>query len=210
MSIDGVQRLKRVLDFSAVVAAILLFWPLFIGVAILVRLKIGSPLFFSQPRLGLNGAEFRIIKFRSLTTETDSAGNLLPDEKRLTPFGQWLRSSSLDELPELWNVLLGDMSLVGPRPLLTSYRAHYTPEQMARHRMRPGVTGWAQVNGRNQTTWEARFKMDNWYIDHWSLWLDIKILFLTIYKVVKRDDISQEGHATMPLFTGTPSHADSE
>lgn len=197
------KQLKYWIDFILVFAVFVMFWPLLLFVVLVVRFKIGSPVFFTQSRLGLNGKEFKIIKFRSLTNATDSNGQLLPDEKRLTPFGKWLRATSLDELPELWNVLRGDMSLVGPRPLLESYRDLYTPEQMARHRMRPGITGWAQINGRNQSTWEDRFKLDNWYIDNWSFWLDIRILFLTVFKVLKRENISASGEATMSTFTGT-------
>jgi len=163
----------------------------------------GSPVLFRQIRPGLNGKPFEMIKFRTMKDAVDAQGNPLPDSERLTPFGQFLRSSSLDELPELWNVLKGDMSLVGPRPLLMEYLPLYTPEQYRRHEVRPGVTGWAQINGRNALSWEEKFQLDVWYVDNRSLWLDIKILFLTVKKVVIRDGISADGEATMPKFTGS-------
>lgn len=169
---------------------------------VLVRVKLGSPVFFRQTRPGLHGKPFGMIKFRSMTNAKDSQGNLLPDSERLPRFGQLLRSTSLDELPELFNVIKGDMSLVGPRPLLMKYLERYTPEQMRRHEVRPGITGWAQVNGRNNVPWEERFAMDVWYVDNRTLLLDIKILWLTVMKVIKRSDVSQEGHATMTEFTG--------
>lgn len=165
----------------------------------------GSPVLFRQVRPGLNGKPFEMIKFRTMKYALDAAGNPLPDSERLTPFGQFLRSSSLDELPELWNVLKGDMSLVGPRPLLMEYLPLYSPEQARRHEVRPGVTGWAQVNGRNTLSWEDKFKLDVWYVDNRSLWLDIKVLFLTVKKVLVRDGISAEGEATMSKFTGSDS-----
>lgn len=168
-----------------------------------VRRKLGSPVFFTQVRPGLHGKPFQMVKFRTMTDERGPDGLLLPDAVRLTPFGRWLRATSLDELPGLWNVLNGDMSLVGPRPLLIEYLPLYTPEQARRHQVRPGITGWAQVNGRNAISWEDKFKLDVWYVDHRSLWLDIKILWLTVKKVLLRDGISAEGEATMPRFTGT-------
>lgn len=157
---------------------------------------------FSQPRGGYQGKPFRIYKFRTMTNASDAQGNLLPDEKRLTRFGLWLRKTSLDELPSLWNVLKGDMCLVGPRPLLVQYLPLYSPEQARRHEALPGITGWAQVNGRNAISWEDKFKLDVWYVDHVSFWLDIKILFLTFYKVIRRADINEAGEATASVFTG--------
>lgn len=168
-----------------------------------VRRKLGSPVFFRQVRPGLRGQPFQMLKFRTMTSERGPDGQLLPDAVRLTPFGRWLRATSLDELPELWNVLKGDMSLVGPRPLLMEYLPLYSPEQARRHAVRPGITGWAQVNGRNAIGWEDKFKLDVWYVDHRSLWLDIKILWLTVKKVLLRDGISAAGEATMPKFEGT-------
>ena len=169
-----------------------------------VRRKLGSPVFFTQVRPGLHGQPFKMVKFRTMTDERGPDGQLLPDAVRLTPFGRWLRATSLDELPELWNVLKGDMSLVGPRPLLMEYLPLYTPEQARRHNVRPGITGWAQVNGRNALSWEDKFKLDVWYVNHRSLWLDIKILWLTVKKVLVRDGISAAGEATMPRFEGSP------
>lgn len=178
-----------------------LFIPLGL-IALKIRQKLGSPIFFWQVRPGLNGKPFEMIKFRTMTDACGEDGRLLPDSERLTKFGQWLRSTSLDELPELWNVLKGDMSLVGPRPLLMEYLPLYNSEQARRHQVRPGVTGWAQVNGRNAISWEAKFELDVWYVDNRSLWLDIKILWLTIKKVLVRDGISADGEATMRKFTG--------
>jgi len=172
----------------------------------LVRVKLGSPILFRQKRPGLHGQPFTILKFRTMTNARDTEGNLLPDEDRLTPFGQWLRSTSLDELPEILNVLRGDMSLVGPRPLLVEYLAYYTPEQMRRHEVRPGITGWAQVQGRNALSWDEKFALDTWYVDHQSLWLDLRILWMTIWKVLSREGINQPGYATAEFFRG--SHAD--
>lgn len=169
----------------------------------LVRRKLGTPVFFRQVRPGLHGQPFEMVKFRTMTSERGSDGQLLPDAARLTAFGRFLRATSLDELPELWNVLKGDMSLVGPRPLLMEYLPLYTPETARRHTVRPGITGWAQVNGRNAISWEDKFQLDIWYVDHHSLWLDIKILWLTVKKVLVRDGISAEGEATMPRFTGS-------
>ena len=167
-----------------------------------MRRKLGSPVFFRQVRPGMNGEPFEMVKFRTMTDERGPDGQLLPDAVRLTAFGCFLRSSSLDELPELWNVLKGDMSLVGPRPLLMEYLPLYSPEQARRHEVRPGITGWAQVNGRNAISWEDKFRLDVWYVDHHSLWLDIKILLATIRKVLVRDGISASGEATMSKFTG--------
>lgn len=169
----------------------------------LVRRKLGSPVFFRQVRPGLQGKPFEMVKFRTMTSERWPDGQLLPDAVRLTPFGRFLRATSLDELPELWNVLKGDMSLVGPRPLLIEYLPLYTPEQARRHEVRPGITGCAQANGRNAICWEEKFALDVWYVDNCTLWLDIKILWLTVKKVLVRDGISAAGEATMPRFTGT-------
>lgn len=197
------RAFKRSLDliFSFLALAILL--PFMLLLATLVRLEIGPPVFFTQTRPGLRGKPFEMLKFRTMTNERGIEGQLLPDAVRLTPFGLFLRATSLDELPELWNVLKGDMSLVGPRPLLMEYLPLYTPEQARRHEVRPGITGWAQVNGRNAITWEEKFKLDLWYVDHQSLWLDIKILWLTVKRVLERDGISAEGEATMPKFIGS-------
>lgn len=195
--------MKRLFDFFAALLALILLSPLFVVLIYLIRKKLGSPVFFTQPRPGLNGKVFRMIKFRTMTSECGPDGKLLPDEVRLTPFGRMLRSTSLDELPELWNVLKGDMSLVGPRPLLVEYLPLYSAHQARRHEVRPGVTGWAQINGRNAISWEQKFEYDVWYVDHNSLLLDLKILFLTVKKVLVRDGISQAGEATMSRFTGS-------
>ena len=194
--------MKRCFDLVvAVVALLALAVPLLVLVW-LVRCKLGSPVLFRQVRPGLNGKPFEMVKFRTMTDERGADGALLPDAQRLTPFGLFLRASSLDELPELWNVLKGDMSLVGPRPLLMEYLPLYTPEQARRHEVRPGITGWAQVNGRNAISWEEKFALDVWYVDHLSLWLDMRIVWMTVRKVLVRDGISAEGEATMPRFTG--------
>jgi lipopolysaccharide/colanic/teichoic acid biosynthesis glycosyltransferase len=196
---------KRLLDVTlAALALLALALPLLV-LMYLVRRKLGSPIFFRQVRPGLHGQPFEMIKFRTMTDARGPDGAWLPDAERLTPFGRWLRATSLDELPELWNVLKGDMSLVGPRPLLMEYLPLYTPEQARRHEVRPGITGWAQVNGRNAISWEEKFKLDVWYVDNRSLWLDIKILWLTVKRVWRRDGISAEGEATMPKFTGDKS-----
>ncbi len=167
-----------------------------------IRRKLGSPVLFIQQRPGLHGKPFRMVKFRTMTDARDAAGQLLPDAQRLTPFGCFLRASSLDELPELWNVMRGEMSLVGPRPLLMEYLPLYSPQQARRHEVRPGITGWAQVNGRNAISWADKFALDVWYVDHRSLWLDVRILWLTMRKVLVRDGISAAGEATMPRFEG--------
>ena len=172
-----------------------------------MRLKLGSPVLFRQRRPGLHGKPFTIYKFRTMTDARDAQGKLLPDAERLTPFGRFLRSASLDELPELFNVLKGDMSLVGPRPLLMQYLDRYTPEQMRRHEVKPGITGWAQVNGRNAITWEQKFALDVWYVDNKSLGLDGKIILLTLWKILKREGISQPGQATMEEFMGQATSA---
>lgn len=194
--------MKRIFDFAmALLGLTVLALPLLILI-VLIRRKLGSPVFFRQVRPGLNGKPFEMVKFRTMTDERGPNGQLLPDAVRLTSFGRFLRSTSLDELPELWNVLKGDMSLVGPRPLLMEYLPLYSPEQARRHEVRPGVTGWAQVNGRNAISWEEKFELDVWYVDHQSLWLDIKILWLTVKKVLVREGISAAGDATMPIFKG--------
>lgn len=195
--------MKRCFDFCAAAGAlVLLAVPLFV-LAVLVRVRLGKPVLFSQVRPGMHGKPFRMIKFRTMTDERAPDGALLPDADRLTRFGRFLRASSLDELPELWNVLKGDMSLVGPRPLLVDYLPLYSPEQARRHEVRPGITGWAQVNGRNALSWEDRFALDVWYVDHQSLALDVRILWLTVRKVLVREGISAAGEATMSRFTGT-------
>ena len=192
--------MKRVFDLMAVVATALLWLPVLAVVAALVRWKLGSPVFFRQQRPGYHERIFALIKFRTMTDARDAAGQLLSDAARLTPFGRWLRATSLDELPELLNVLRGEMSLVGPRPLLVEYLPRYEPEQRRRHEVRPGLTGWCQVNGRNALSWEQKFALDVWYVDHRTLWLDLKILFMTVGQVLFRKGISASDHATMPEF----------
>lgn len=202
--------MKRFLDFLiALLSLLVLSMPLAI-LAWQVRRKIGSPILFTQLRPGLNGTPFQMVKFRTMTSECGTDGDFLPDSQRLTAFGRWLRATSLDELPELWNVLRGEMSLVGPRPLLMQYLPLYSPEQARRHKVRPGVTGWAQINGRNAISWEEKFKLDAWYVDHQSLWLDLKILWLTGKKVLVRDGINATGEATMPAFTGSQANKPTE
>ncbi len=196
-------KLTRLFDLVIAASALVVFAPLLLLVALLVRNWLGAPVLFCQTRPGLDGKLFNMYKFRTMTDERDSCGMLLPDAVRLNRFGKILRSSSLDELPELLNVIRGDMSLVGPRPLLTEYLPLYTAEQRRRHDVRPGITGWAQVNGRNSISWGEKFKLDVWYVDNQSLWLDLKILVMTIVKVFKRDGISQEGQATANKFMGT-------
>ncbi len=194
--------MKRLFDLLLSIGLVLaLALPLLLLWA-LVRRKLGSPVLFRQVRPGLHGRPFMMVKFRTMTDERGADGELLPDARRLTSFGRFLRATSLDELPELWNVLRGEMSLVGPRPLLMEYLPLYSPEQARRHEVRPGITGWAQVNGRNALSWEGRFKLDVWYVDHRSLWLDLRILWLTMRKVIVREGISAQGEATMPRFTG--------
>lgn len=195
--------LKRILDVVGASFALLAFGPLMLYVALRIWREMGSPVLFRQVRPGLQGRPFVMYKFRTMTEERDADGRLLPDERRLTPLGKFLRQYSLDEFPEFINVLKGDMSLVGPRPLLMEYLDRYTPEQARRHEVKPGITGWAQVNGRNALTWEEKFRLDVWYVDNWNLLLDLKILFLTLVKVLRREGISAEGHATMPEFKGT-------
>jgi len=195
--------MKRCLDLGITLLALIIFWPFMVLVALLVRIRLGSPVFFRQIRPGRHGKPFEIIKFRTMRDLSGPDGVPLPDCDRLTPFGRFLRSTSLDELPELLNVLRGEMSLVGPRPLLMHYLDRYTPFQARRHEVRPGITGWAQINGRNALTWEQKFEYDVWYIDHQSVTLDIKIIWLTIGSVFKREDVCQPGHATMEEFMGT-------
>ena len=195
--------LKRFFDIVASLCGLVLLSPVLVIVAWKISKNLGSPVLFRQVRPGKEGKPFEMIKFRSMRDALDTHGNPLPDSERITPFGSMLRASSLDELPELWNVLKGEMSLVGPRPLLMEYLPLYNAEQYRRHEARPGVTGWAQINGRNAISWEDKFKLDVWYVDNRSLWLDIKILWLTVKKVLVRDGINSEGEATMSKFSGS-------
>ena len=196
------QKIKRVIEFALAFITLIIFSPILLIVGVGVRIKLGSPIFFRQSRVGLNGEIFEMVKFRTMKDAYDAEGNLLPDEERLTAFGSFLRKSSLDELPELWNVLKGNMSLVGPRPLLVEYLPLYSEEQMKRHNVRPGITGYAQVNGRNNISWTKKFELDVYYVENFSLWLDIKILFQTVAKVLGQADINQEGNATVERFNG--------
>ena len=202
--------MKRFFDILLATFVLVLLLPLLIFVAWQVRRKMGAPVLFRQLRPGLYGKPFEMLKFRTMRDELDSEGQPLPDSERLSDFGRWLRATSLDELPELWNVLRGDMSLVGPRPLLMEYLPLYTPEQARRHEVRPGITGWAQVNGRNAISWEEKFALDVWYVDNQSLLLDFKILLLTVKNVLVRAGISADGEATMPRFTGCSSNKSSQ
>jgi sugar transferase EpsL len=195
--------MKRIFDFFVALLALITLSPVLAITAFMVRIKLGSPVIFHQTRPGLGTRLFRLHKFRTMTDARDAQGELLPDEVRLTSFGKFLRSTSLDELPELWNVIRGEMSLVGPRPLLAKYLARYSPEQLRRHEVRPGITGWAQINGRNALTWEQKFALDVWYVDHHSFWLDIKILALTVRKIIQRDGINEPGQATAQEFMGS-------
>lgn len=196
------QKIKRVIEFALAFITLIIFSPILLIVGVGVRIKLGSPIFFRQARVGLNGEVFEMIKFRTMKDAYDAEGNLLPDEERLTAFGSFLRKSSLDELPELWNVLKGDMSLVGPRPLLVEYLPLYSERQMKRHHVRPGITGYAQVNGRNNISWGRKFELDVYYVENFSLWLDFKILYQTFMKVLRQADINQEGNATVERFNG--------
>ncbi len=196
---------KRLFDIFASALGLLLLSPVIAIVAWQIQCKLGSPVLFRQVRPGVNGKPFEMIKFRTMRDALDAKGNPLPDSERMTPFGIFLRASSLDELPELWNVLKGDMSLVGQRPLLMEYLPLYSPEQYRRHEVRPGITGWAQINGRNALSWEEKFKLDVWYVHNRSFWLDLKIIFLTIKKVILRDGISGEGEVTVSKFNGNRS-----
>lgn len=193
---------RYILDLMLTIPTLILLAPIMAIIALLVRVKIGSPVIFRQQRPGLHGKPFILYKLCTMTNARDDQGNLLPDKQRIARLGRLFRKTSLDELPELWNVIKGDMSLVGPRPLLIEYLERYTPEQAHRHDVKPGITGWAQVNGRNAITWEEKFKYDVWYVDNWSLWLDIKIIFITILKVIKGEGINQPGQATMEEFKG--------
>jgi sugar transferase EpsL len=197
------KAIKRLIDILAAFMGLVVLSPLLLVVSALILLGMGSPVFFRQARPGLNGRIFTLVKFRTMTTDTDARGKPLPDSARLTPIGRFLRRTSLDELPQLWNVLKGELSLVGPRPLLVHYLDLYTPDQMRRHHAKPGITGWAQVNGRNDVTWEQKFALDVWYVDHWSLLLDLKILAMTVIKVIKGEGVSKTGHVTAEEFTGS-------
>lgn len=201
---------KRILDIVSIILALPVLLPLLTIVALAVRLRLGAPVLFRQERLGLEGRPFLITKFRTMTDARDDNGNLLPDSERLTATGRFLRAASLDELPELIDVLRGEMSLVGPRPLYTHYRDRYTLEQFRRHEVKPGITGWAQINGRNLSSWEQRFELDVWYADNHSLLVDLKILFLTLWKVLRQEGISEEGHATKSNFMGTTEIVESK
>ena len=194
--------IKRFLDIIISSFGLIFMFPIIVVLAFLVYARLGSPIFYRQLRPGKNDRPFQMIKFRTMRDSTNENGDLLPDSERITPFGNFLRNSSLDELPELWNVLKGDMSLVGPRPLLMEYLPLYPTEQARRHNVRPGITGWVQVNGRNAISWEEKFKYDVWYVENKSFWLDMKIIWMTIKKVIAREDISADGEATMPKFTG--------
>jgi len=194
---------KRTVDILAAMIGLLLLSPVFLIISLLVMANLGRPVLFAQLRPGKDGKQFRMYKFRTMRDVVGADGRQLPDSERLTKLGRFLRSTSVDELPELINVLLGHMSLVGPRPLLPQYLDRYTPEQARRHDVKPGITGWAQVNGRNALAWEEKFQLDLWYVDNWSLWFDLKILLMTFAKVLKRDGITSEGHATAPEFTGS-------
>jgi sugar transferase EpsL len=194
--------LKRILDLIIATLMLILLSPLLALIALVVRYRLGSPVLFRQQRPGLHAKPFTILKFRTMLDARDAEDRLLADAERLTDLGRFLRSTSLDELPGIINVLRGDMSLVGPRPLLLRYLDRYTPEQMRRHDVKPGITGWAQVNGRNAITWEQKFTLDVWYVDHWSFWLDLKIIAMTIWKILRREGISQPGEATMEEFMG--------
>jgi sugar transferase EpsL len=198
-------RGKRLFDWLIALLALVILSPVLLVVALVVRRKLGVPVLFRQPRPGLHGQPFTVYKFRTMTDVRDAAGRLLPDAERLTKFGRFLRSTSFDELPELLNVLKGEMSLVGPRPLLMQYLERYTPEQARRHEVRSGITGWAQINGRNAITWEQKFELDVWYVDHVSFVLDIRIMALTVWKIFKREGVNQPGQATMQEFKGTKS-----
>ena len=201
---QSTASIKRIIDILAATIGLLVLSPLLASVALATSLKLGRPVIFRQQRPGRYGKSFTMLKFRTMTDARDSDGRLLPDSERLTGFGRFLRATSLDELPELINVLKGDMSLVGPRPLLVQYLDRYTPEQGRRHEVKPGITGWAQINGRNTLSWEEKFSLDVWYVEHVSLWLDIYILFVTVWKVLRREAINQSSHTTMTEFRGRP------
>lgn len=200
---QGVPLSKRLFDLTLALLALVLLSPVLLFTALAVRLGLGKPVLFRQPRPGYKGRIFTLYKFRTMRDALAPDGTPLPDDQRLTPLGRFLRATSLDELPELFNVLKGEMSLVGPRPLLVKYLPLYTPEQMRRHDVLPGITGWAQINGRNALSWQDKFRLDVWYVDHWSFWLDVKILILTVWKVLRREGINQPGQATASEFDGT-------
>jgi sugar transferase EpsL len=202
--------MKRVFDILCSAVGFLLFAPVFLVIAFIVLWKLGPPILYRQMRPGLNGKPFLIRKFRTMADLCDEDGKLLPDERRLTEFGRFLRATSLDELPEFWNVFVGEMSLVGPRPLLMQYLTRYSAEQRRRHLVKPGITGWAQINGRNALSWDDKFRLDVWYVDHQSFLLDIKILFLTIWKILRREGIAAEGHVTMPEFLGSETASEND
>ncbi|HRN50914.1 MAG TPA: sugar transferase [Anaerolineales bacterium] len=206
----AVPRAKRILDLVLALLGGLVLLPVILVIALLVRLFLGKPVLFRQPRPGIGGLPFTLYKFRTMRDASDPDGQPLPDAQRLTGFGRLLRATSMDELPELWNVLRGEMSLVGPRPLLMRYLDRYTPQQFRRHLTLPGITGWAQINGRNNVSWEDKFALDVWYVDNWSLWLDIKILLLTPFKVLRREGINQPGNATAMEFMGNQAKASDE
>ena len=195
--------LKRIFDLTASLIGLIIASPIILITALVIRTKLGSPVVFTQQRPGLHGEPFYVYKFRTMTDERDENGELLPDDRRLTKTGRLIRKLSLDELPQLFNVLKGNLSLVGPRPLLMEYLPLYTPEQARRHDVKPGITGWAQINGRNAISWEDKFRLDVWYVDNRSFWLDIKILLLTVFKVFRSEGISQSGHVTMEKFKGS-------
>jgi len=199
---------KRTMDIAGALVGLILCMPIFLIVPIVIKLVSRGPVFFLQKRAGLGGKPFHIIKFHTLTTQRDASGELLPDEQRMTRWGQFLRRWNIDELPEFLNILIGNMSLVGPRPLPVRYLDRYSPAQARRHEAVPGITGWAQINGRNAISWDEKFRLDVWYVDNWSVWLDIKILFLTFLSVFKGTGISADGHATMPEFTGSQDETD--
>ncbi|MBW4633788.1 MAG: sugar transferase [Iphinoe sp. HA4291-MV1] len=201
------RLIKFVLDRFVAAIALLVFSPVMLVLAIAVYFQIGRPIFYTEARPGKGSHIFKFYKFRSMTNNRDSQGKLLPDDQRITAVGYFLRKTSLDELPQLWNVLKGEMSFVGPRPLHARYLERYTPEQARRHEVKPGITGWAQINGRNSISWEKKFQLDVWYVDHWSLWLDLKILILTIWKVIKKEGISQQGYIAMEEFRGTQTES---
>lgn len=199
---QGIPNSKRIFDLALTIPGVVLISPLAALIAILIKLNLGSPVLFRQVRPGYHGKPFVLYKFRTMKDLYDQHGNPLPDSERLTQLGKFLRATSLDELPELINVLRGEMSLVGPRPLLMQYLERYSPEQARRHLVLPGITGWAQVNGRNAISWEEKFRYDVWYVDHWSLWLDIRILLLTLWKIIRREGISQPGYVSAEEFMG--------
>jgi len=197
------RLIKSFIDRSLAAIALILLSPFIIVLAIAIYFKMGSPVIFSQPRGGKKNSTFTFYKFRTMTDQKDSSGKLLSDMERLTPLGEFLRQTSLDELPQLWNVVKGDMSFIGPRPFVAAYLDRYTPAQARRHDVAPGITGWAQINGRNSITWEEKFKLDLWYIDNWSLWLDLKILFLTVFKIVSKEGVDEDKNTTSTEFMGT-------